>query len=89
MPNGCNSGAHQLCGWCSQHQCCMGPCGLVFFGRGPTDRVQISIYEGFYQVWAAVVVPLGLNRNWLDELPRGQTANFQGLPPPEPPRLRL
>lgn len=51
-----------------------------FSGRGTTEQVQIIIYEGFYQVWSAVVVPLGAGLlTGLMSHQEAQAGSFQGL----------
>ena len=51
-----------------------------FSGRGTAEQVQISIYEGFWQVWGAVVVPLGTGLvTSLMSHQEAQAGSFQGL----------
>ncbi|NLA59233.1 MAG: lantibiotic immunity ABC transporter MutG family permease subunit [Firmicutes bacterium] len=61
-----------------------------FSGRGAAEQVQVSIYEGFYQVWAAVVVPLGAGLlTGLMSHQEAQAGSIRGLLGSRASRVRL
>lgn len=61
-----------------------------FSGRSVTESLPMAIYEGFYQVWAAIVVPLGAGLLiGLMTQQEGLAGSFQGLLGSRTPRKSL
>lgn len=61
-----------------------------FSGRTISDQLQISIYDAYFQVWAAIVVPLGAGLlPGLMSYQEAQAGSFQGLLASRIPRILL